>query len=344
MERDDYTKLTVSELRTEAKRRGLKGVDRLRREQLIERLSEAPAKAEPKGLVSKARNLVKRVTEKVTPKPTVQENEESETLETETMARLYEEQGHVTQALVIYRRILDENPARTDLKERIDSLERRAAPPVPPQEIPPGQRQSMAPPSEPFGMLDFEELPEIYGIDDCAVVPRDPWNLFVYWEVTPDGRAGARSRLGGEGHAARLVLRLYSVGVGEGGVAHEERDVDLDWDHGRRVIPPPRPGVRVSVAIGLRAPSGAFAPIVHSATVLVPPAEPYPEGPVEWMEVLPNRRRGAEFEPIVVVTRGRPGEPPVRLRQGEPEVIGTPSSPWLRWPGSSEPKKYGDRR
>src|SRR5262249_22049840 len=125
MERDDYTKLTVSELRAEARRRGLKGVDRLRREQLIERLSEAPAKAEPRGLVSKAKNLVKRVTEKVTPKPTAEEP--SETLETETMARLYEEQGHVTQALVIYRRILGENPARVDLKERIDSLERRAA-------------------------------------------------------------------------------------------------------------------------------------------------------------------------------------------------------------------------
>jgi Rho termination factor-like protein len=243
MERDDYKKYTVSELRTEARRRGLKGVDRLRRDQLIERLSEA--KTEAKSLVAKAKTLVKRVAERVTPDKTPKP-EPAETLETETMARLYEEQGHVTQALAIYRRILDENSARTDLKERIDSLERRAAPPMPPQQIPPGQRQSM--PSEPIGMLDFEELPELYGIDDCAVVPRDPWNLFVYWEVTPDGRAGARSRLGGEGHSARLVLRLYSVGVGPGGVAHEERDVDLDWDHGRRVISSPAPGVRVSIA------------------------------------------------------------------------------------------------
>jgi hypothetical protein len=332
MERDDYKKLTVSELRAEARRRGLKGVDRLRRDQLIEHLQAA--KAEPKGLVSKAKTLVRRVAEKVTPAATrkAEAEPEPETLETETMARLYEEQGHVTQALAIYRRILDENSARTDLRERIETLERRAAPPMPPQEIPPGQRQSM--PSEPIGMLDFEELPELYGSDDCSVIPRDPWNLFVYWEVTPDGRAGARARLGGEGHAARLVLRLYSVGVGEGGVAHEERDVDLDWDHGRRVIPAPGPGVRVSIAVGLRAPSGAFAPIVHSATVLVPPAEPYPEGPVEWMEVLPNRRRGAEFEPIVVVTRGRPGEPPVRLRQGQQE-FGGPSSPFRWGPGSS---------
>src|SRR5262245_58258656 len=304
MEREELSKLTVSELRAEARRRGLKGVDRLRREQLVERLAAASAsEKESKGLVSRAKELVKRVAEKVVP----HEEKPEETLETETMARLYEEQGHVAKALVIYRRILDAEPERKDLEERIESLERRSAPPVPPQEIPPGQRQSM--PQEPLGMLDYEEPPEIYGIDDCAVVPRDPWNLFVYWEVTPDGRAGARARLGADGHAARLVLRLCSVGVGPGGVAHEERDVDLDWDHGRRVIPAPAPGLRVSIAVGLRAPSGAFAPIVHSATVLVPPAEPYPEGPVEWMEVLPNRRRGAEFEPIVVVTRGRAGEP-----------------------------------
>src|SRR5205085_360124 len=121
------------------------------------------------------------------------------------------------------------------------------------------------------------------------LLAQSPWNLYVYWEVTPDGRAAARSRLGEEAHAARLVLRLYSVGIGMTAetVTKEERDIDLDWDHGQRFIEAPRPGMRAGIAVGLRAPSGAFAPIAHSRPVMVPPAAPSPEGAVEWMEVVP---------------------------------------------------------
>src|SRR5262249_5744280 len=124
------------------------------------------------------------------------------------------------------------------------------------------------------------------------------------------GRQAARSQLGGEGHAAQLVLRVSSVATQGGRVEQELRDVDLDWEHGRRYLDTPRPGLRVTVAIGLRAPSGKFAPIAHSRTVLVPPAEPSAAGPVEWMEVAPARRRAPGLEPIVIVTRA--GERAVR--------------------------------
>src|SRR5207245_10220614 len=182
----------------------------------------------------------------------------------------------------------------------------RVAPPHAPPPHAPAPPPAPQAPSEPFGMLDYEELPDHYGVDDVAVMPQSPFWLFVYWEVTPDGRAGARSRLGGEGHAARLILRLSSVMVASaGGVDKTERDLDLDWDHGRKYIEAPRPGARVTVAVGLRAPSRAFAPIAHAGPVLVPAADLGPNGPVEWMEVLPARRRGQELEPIVVAARGK---------------------------------------
>jgi len=204
-------------------------------------------------------------------------------------------------------------------------------------------------------MLDYEELPESYGTDDVTVMAQSPSWLFVYWEVTADGRAGAYSRLGADAPGARLVLRLSSVGVDGGALEKSERDIELDRDHGRRYVEAPRAGVRVTVAVGLRAPSGSFAPIAHAGPILVPPAEPGPEGPVEWMEVAPARRRGAEREPIVVVARGKE-----RLVRGVPAEWDAgawrhpgsrvppppppgPEQPFLRLPGSSWHKPQGEK-
>ena len=43
-------------------------------------------------------------------------------------------------------------------------------------------------------MLDFEELPETYGVDECEVLFKDPFWVFAYWEVTDGGIVvGARA-------------------------------------------------------------------------------------------------------------------------------------------------------
>jgi hypothetical protein len=422
MERHELSKLTLSELLEQARRRGLGDVEGLRREQIIDRLASAPAAAEPEpqGLLGRARQLVKRAAERArerlvaprdtrspsaqegsvaprdtrspsaqegsvaprdtrspsaqggsragmgspTPRPPLPRRDPTparQATETETMARLYEEQGHLADALRIYRKILDERPDRADLLERIASLEPRSGKPPGPLLFGPRPGETPAPATagaEPLSMLDDEELPDAFGIDDVMVMPRDPWHVFVYWEVTPEGRAGARTHLGAEAHVGALVLRVYSVGVADGGIVKQERDVELDGDRGRRLLPAPGAGLRVSVAVGLRGPSGAFAPIAHSPSVLVPPAEPGPEGPAEWMEVVPARRRGAAFEPIVVVTHGRErlvrGLAAPSWHAGSWHHAGTrvvPSSPhgpmppgasrpassWLRWPAGATP-------
>src|SRR5262249_42778952 len=158
---------------------------------------------------------------------------------------------------------------------------------------------SMAPPppQEPFGMLDLEEPPETYGIDEVAVLARDPGTLFVYWEVTERGRAAAGATLGAPG---QLVLRVYAVsartGAATAGVDSVTIDHALGWDHGRHYVAAPRPGAYVSAAVGLRSADGRFAAIAHAPRIQVPQAEPGPEEAVEWMEVIPARTRGREFE------------------------------------------------
>ncbi|MFH0901631.1 MAG: DUF4912 domain-containing protein [Pseudomonadota bacterium] len=242
---------------------------------------------------------------------------------------------------------------------------------------PPPPLQSFQPPpppnepqNEPFGLLDLEEPPEIYGVDEVTIIPRDPYYLFAYWEITAKGRAAARAALGSDG---TLVLRLYSAAVKQQ-EQHADTlvyDIPVDWEHGRRYFPAPRPGAYVTLAVGLLAPDGRFAPIAHSPQARVPTLEPGPDGPIEWMEVKPVLHRGTRLEPPRVAVEGPavdvPGAPmlppkalvprwfegiwqhlagsQVPIRAGEMGEIGPeariqmpsweemPSSPWLWWPG-----------
>ena len=43
--------------------------------------------------------------------------------ETETMARIYADQGHYDKAAVIYRRLLMQTPERDDLRRRLQAIE-----------------------------------------------------------------------------------------------------------------------------------------------------------------------------------------------------------------------------
>ena len=61
------------------------------------------------------------------PTKTTAENE----FETETMARIYADQGHYQKALAIYQRLSAQHPDRQDLKERIrtvENLQKQASP------------------------------------------------------------------------------------------------------------------------------------------------------------------------------------------------------------------------
>lgn len=187
------------------------------------------------------------------------------------------------------------------------------------------------PQGEPIGMLDFEELPETYGVDECEVLFKDPFWVFAYWEVTDGGLSSARAQLGQSAAAARLVLRMFTTLPSPDGVERRTDDVELPWNHGRRYLPSPKPGAHLRVAVGLLSPEGYFAPIAHSSLLRVPPAEPQP-GPVEWMEVVPPKTRGRHREPIVIVRRGDRAERGVRAPEG---LDKGGSSPSARPPGGS---------
>jgi hypothetical protein len=211
--------------------------------------------------------------------------------------------------------------------------DRPTSPFIPRLPLPEPQPGFSAPttPREPFGMLDLEEPPETYGIDEVAIFARDPYTLFVYWEVTADGRAGARASLNGSDGA--LIVRVVSVSTGGDGTSTQTLDVPLGWDHGRLYVGAPRPGAHVTAAVGLLAADGRFAPIAHAHRIRVPWADAGPDGPVEWMEVEPARSRGREIEPPRVRQRG-----PANVVPGAGRRAGLP-----RWQDGSWEHTAGSR-
>jgi len=245
--------------------------------------------------------------------------------DTESMARMYLEQGEFARAAGLFRDLLRLRPDDAELRDGLAVAERAeaglqtgAAPGTRAQSASEAPAPSPPRPSEPIGMLDLEEPPDTYGLDECELLFKDPHYVFVYWEVTERGLSAARRDLGDEGRESRLVVRLFAQhDRGDRGTERESRDHFVDWNNGRRYFPSPRPGARVRAAIGLVTPSGLFAPIAHSSQIHVPPAEPASTLATDWLEVTPARTRGLSAEPIGRPSRGSgTGERVVPLGQG----------------------------
>jgi hypothetical protein len=315
MERETLDKMKLEALRTLALEKGIEGASQLGRAQLIEQLAAPAEAAKPEAVpepVAPAEDKTPRLQRKPgvpargsfdVPSSTVHPH--AEELETLTMARLYVAEGQYERAIEIYEKLVQADPEDVEIGGELEAVRRKGEKKTLTGTPAPATTSTSTSTGEPFGMLDLEEPPETYGVDECEVLYKDPHWVFVYWEVTDGGLSGARAQLGPSAGQSRLVLRLFSTVAGASGMDRQIHDVDLDWNHGRKYLQAPRQGAHLRAAVGLLSIEGYFAPIAHSSLTRLPPVEPG-DGPVEWMEVLPDRSRGRERQSLVIVRRGHP--------------------------------------
>jgi hypothetical protein len=310
MDRRTLEQMRLPALRLLALEAGIPGAATLSRAEIIERLatrSETDAAPRPPGGPKPARAGFD------VPSSTVHPH--AEELETLAMALRYVDEGQLGRGLEILDKLAKLDPtdsgvvgARDQVRRRIgDSASRpavEAKKPEPSAAQTPSPGPAPAPPAEPFGMLDLEELPETYGVDECEVLYKDPQIVFTYWEVTEHGRRGAEAQLGQSASGARLVLRFFVTSIAASGEAVRDlRDIELDWNHGRRYVQVARAGAQLRVAVGLLSSEGYFAPIAHSSLIRLPPGGPSAEVATEWMEVVPAKGSGRKREAVVIVRR-----------------------------------------
>jgi hypothetical protein len=327
MDREQLGKMKLEALRVLGQERGIDDARVLGKAELIDRLAP-PSAAAPRTLVERAKEAVAHAVEVVE-----------------------ERAHHLAERVLHHPRTADgTTPLRDQADDQVTTDQLADAAPrgdgfgVPSSTVHPYVTQPPA--GEPIGMLDFEELPETYGIDECEVLAKDPFWCFAYWEVTEAGVESARAQLGLSASESKLVLRLFTTVPSPEGVDRQIHDVELPWNHGRRYLSAPRPGAHLRVAVGLLSKEGYFAPIAHSSLLRVPPAEPQP-GHVEWMEVVPVKSRGRTREPIVIVRRGsehaergvRTPDPFGGGSAGTSPSAARPGAPGYPFGGSSSPTR-----
>lgn len=133
--------------------------------------------------------------------------------------------------------------------------------------------------------LDEEfSYPDTYGESMIALMVKDPYWLFAYWQFAPDIRDHLEAIVGPCGlDACRLVLRVYDVTDAEPENSHGYHDVDVargarDW-----YINVMRVEREYCVDIGLLRPDGSFIVIARSNRVTLPPVGPSDAVDEEWV-------------------------------------------------------------
>jgi len=130
-------------------------------------------------------------------------------------------------------------------------------------------------------------LPRAYGSDRIGLLPRDPWWLFAYWEVTPETRIRALRALGDAAVEAREILRVYDVTfltfTGDNAWLSFDVEVPAGADHWYLNVS--RPAASYCVEIGLRTGGGRFLPLARSNVVGTPRVAPSPDTSVTWVRL-----------------------------------------------------------
>lgn len=128
------------------------------------------------------------------------------------------------------------------------------------------------------------EYPRSYGENTISLMVRDPYWLFVYWELAPDLRADLASRLGEDTLAkSRLVLRVYDVTDTDPDHPVSFHDIDVAPGARNWYINVMRVERDYCVDLGLITPDGSFIVIARSNRISLPPVGPSDIIDEEWV-------------------------------------------------------------
>ena len=126
----------------------------------------------------------------------------------------------------------------------------------------------------------------MYNETYLRVMPRDPYHLFTFWEISPDKFERAKKTVPDFSETTtRQLLRLYEVTAQGAGRRHDRPLDDIAVEEGKysRYIRVPQPGCSYRIDYGLAASSGAFVPLCHSREVAMPAARVHEAISEKWV-------------------------------------------------------------
>ncbi len=135
--------------------------------------------------------------------------------------------------------------------------------------------------------FDGLPLPWSYGDNRITAMVRSPDSLYLYWEITDEGIADARRRLGAGGAQAWCNLRVYDTTGREfdGINANDYFDVRIERTDREYFLNLHRPTASFHVEVGIKSHEGYFQAIARSGRADFPRKGASPNHALEWMTV-----------------------------------------------------------
>ena len=135
--------------------------------------------------------------------------------------------------------------------------------------------------------FDGLPLPWSYGDNRITAMVRSPDSLYLYWEITDEGIADARRRLGPAGNDGWCNLRVYDTTGREfdGVNANDYFDVTIQRGDREYFLNLHRPTASFHVEVGIKSTEGYFQAIARSGRADFPRKGPSPSHALEWMTV-----------------------------------------------------------
>ncbi|MGD0677445.1 MAG: DUF4912 domain-containing protein [Polyangiaceae bacterium] len=135
--------------------------------------------------------------------------------------------------------------------------------------------------------LTSGELPWGYGENRITAIVRDPDSAYLYWEITDDGIADARRRLGPRGDEGWCNLRVYDT-TGrdfDGTNANDYFDIRVERSDREYFLMIRRPTSTMHAEIGVKTHEGFFQSVARSGRADFPRNAPSSNTELEWMTV-----------------------------------------------------------
>ncbi len=142
---------------------------------------------------------------------------------------------------------------------------------------------------------DSKSLPQEYGNTEAVLLPRDPFWLYIYWEITENSLKNIITSIGYETFSkSKRVIRIYEVGEDDNPVSYS--DIPVIFEAKNWYINVRECGKTYMCELGILTPDGRFIGIVKTNKVSLPRAGVSEIMDEKWMIV------NHEFEKLLEIS------------------------------------------
>lgn len=151
--------------------------------------------------------------------------------------------------------------------------------------------------------VEKKELPCEYGETRIFLIPRDPFWMFTYWELTPETKAKYQEM---RKQGGTLILRVYDVtGVEfDGTNANSFFDITINESVDNWYINVPQVNRNWCVDIGVKLPDGSFIHFTRSNVVFMPRYGVSPITDEKWAILQTEFERLLKFSGVDQIGKG----------------------------------------